>query len=263
MPLFLYDLSNGVLGALFAVGWMTAGVGGQAVFQRLCGVSFSETDKSLATAVLAVIATINSLLLAFTAVAVWEAYSEATRAVSGEASAMGELGRDLATFGTPPALQARERLKDYAEVVIEQEWPAMRREEQSTLARHAFDRMFRTVGELQPTTPREVALMPEIWARTNELVKLRRDRLGTVKDQVPETLWTVVFLGTLLTLLPTYVLPRSRFSQSAIAMLSLSTGLMFFFIVAMDRPFAGKESVSPEPFESMLQDMAAWDAATP
>lgn len=262
MPLFLYDLSNSVLGAIFTIGWMAAGVGGQAIFQRVCRVTFSDGDKSLATAILAVIATVNSLLLAFTAIAVWEAYSDATQAVSGEASAISELSRDLATFGSPASLHARERLQDYARVVIDQEWPAMRQEKQSTAARDAFDRMFRAVGEVQPVTPREAALLPEIWARTNELVKLRRDRLGTIKDQVPDTLWTVVFLGTLLTLLPTYVLPRTRFSQSAIAMLALSMGLMFFFIVAMDRPFSGKESISPEPFESTLEDMVSWDAAS-
>lgn len=259
MPLYLYDLPNGVLGTLFIVGWVAAGVGGQAIFQRLCGVSFSDGDKSLATSILAVIATVNSLLLAFTAIAVWEAYSHATHTVNGEATTMGQLSRDLAAFGTVQSAQAEERLKDYAHEVIELEWPAMRRNEADGLSGHAFELLFIAVSDLQPTTPREMALMPEIWTQTNELVKFRRDRLEATQDQVPGTLWIVVFSGTLLTLLPTYVLPRTRFSQAAIVMLSLSMGLMFFFIAAMDRPFAGAESLGPEPFESALHNAELWE----
>jgi hypothetical protein len=260
VPLYLYDLPNGVLGALFIVGWVAAGVGGQAIFQQVCGVSFSDGDRSLATAILAVMATVNSLLLAFTAVAVWEAYGHATQTVNAEASTVGQLSRDLAAFGTDHSSQALERLKDYAHEVIKREWPAMRRDETSETTWHAFELMFMAVSALQPTTPREMALMPEIWARTNELFELRRARLGATHEQVPHTLWIAVFSGTLLTLLPTFVLPRTRFSQTAIVMLSLSMGLMFFFIVAMDRPFVGRESVSPEPFESALHNAEIWDS---
>jgi len=37
-------------------------------------------------------------------------------------------------------------------------------------------------------------------------------------------------------------------------------GLVFYFIVAMDRPFAGKESITPAPFQSALANMERWDA---
>jgi hypothetical protein len=42
----------------------------------------------------------------------------------------------------------------------------------------------------------------------------------------------------------TYVLPPTRFHAAMIGALALSIGLVFYFVVAMDRPFAGKE---PEP----------------
>ena len=126
----------------------------------------------------------------------------------------------------------------------------------------SFDRMFRAVGDIHPATPSETSLMPEIWARTNELIKFRRVRLDTSKGEVPGTLWAVVVLGTLLTVVPTYVLPRTRFNRGAIAVLSLSMALVFFFVAAMDRPFVGKESIAPEPFETSLANMERWDART-
>jgi hypothetical protein len=36
--------------------------------------------------------------------------------------------------------------------------------------------------------------------------------------------------------------------------------LVFFLIVAMDRPFAGKESISAAPFELAIENMRRWNA---
>ena len=129
----------------------------------------------------------------------------------------------------------------------------------SASSRQRFDSVFGAVGQLQPATPRQTALMPEIWSRVNEMVKLRRERLEASQAQVPSTLWIAVLVGTLLSLAPTYVLPCTAFNRLAIAMLSLSIGLVFFFVAAMDRPFAGAESIGPEPFERSLAAMARWD----
>jgi len=211
---------------------------------------------------LAVVATVNSLLLAFSAVSVWEAYSTAEKAVNAEATTIGELGRDLALFGSVESRRARELLKAYAGDVVQNEWAAMQHQQSSEATGNLFDAMFRAVGDTHPATPHEMTLMPEIWARTNELVKFRRDRLAAGEGKVPETLWSVVILGSLLTLVPACVLPRTTFNRVSIGILSLSVGLVFFFIAAMDRPFVGKESVAAEPIESSLRGLERWDGQT-
>jgi hypothetical protein len=104
-----------------------------------------------------------------------------------------------------------------------------------------------------------VALLPEIWARTNELLVHRRDRLHASQAEVPFTLWVVVFAGTVMTMITTFVLPPTRFNLSMITSLALCMGLVFYFIIAMDHPFAGQESISPEPFQSAISNIQRWD----
>ena len=260
MPLALYDLPNWVFGLLISGGWVLVGLGGYLAFQRVCRVSFGESDRNLAIALLGVIATINSLLLAFSAISVWESFGSAEKAVRNEAVIMTALGRDLMVFDTPRARQARDLLQQYASAVVELEWASMRQGVAPEQARDLLDDMFREVGRIEPMTPREEALMPEIWARTNELVKARRERLYASEAQVPPTLWSVVVLATLLTLMTTYVLPRSAFNFTAVGLLSCVFGLVFFFIAAMDRPFAGSESIGPEPIQRTVQTMERWSA---
>lgn len=262
MPISLYDLPNWLFGILICGGWVVIGLAGYVVFQRVCRAQFAEAERNLAIALLAVIATVNSLLLAFSAVSAWESFGSADRAVHGEATAISTLGRDLAVFGSPESNHARERLRTYAKNVVEQEWPDMRSGRANDSTWTAMDNMFRAVGNIKPAVPREVALMPEIWARTNELVRFRRERLYAGEAQVPGTLWAVVTFVTFLTIMATYVFPRTAFNLVAVAVLSGSLGLVFFFIAAMDRPFAGKESIGPEPIESSLAKMDKWDVDT-
>jgi hypothetical protein len=262
MPLWLYQLPNWQLGTLITGGLIALGLGGHAIFQKRCRTIFPESDRNLAIALMAVVATVNSLLLAFSAISVWDAFSAADRAVSGEATTIGELSRDLSAFDTAQSLQAGVRLSAYARAVVDDEWSAMQMDQASPSTWADFDLMFNAVARIEPATLRETALMPEIWARANELVKYRRARLDASKGRVPGTLWAVVVVGTLLTIMPSFVLPARLFNRTGIAMLSLSMGLVLFFIAALDRPFVGKESISDEPFQLYLHSAANPSTAT-
>ena len=259
MPLFLYDLPNWLVGMLISGGAVVLALTAYAVYRRFSGNEFDADERALAMSVLGVVATINSLLLAFSAVSVWESFGSAEEAVLNEGNTIGELARDLAVFGGPESTRARTLLREYAMVVIDDEWDTMRTGGANFVAWQTIDNMFRAVGTLEPDTPRKAALLPEIWARTNELLTHRRDRLHASQSEVPGTLWAVVFAGTLLTLLTTFVLPPTRFNLVMIAALAFCMGLVFYFIIAMDRPFAGEESISPAPFQSAIDNMERWD----
>lgn len=262
MPIAFYDLHELLLGILLCGFWGLTGVTGFLVFHRMCRVVFTESERSLALALLGVVATVNSLLLAFAAVSVWDSYKAAEQAVRGEAVAIGALGRDLAIFDTTESASARGLLRAYGQSVLEKEWPAMQDARSSDATWTAFELMFRAVGRLDPAAPREAALMGEIWARTGELVKYRRERLYASEAHVPSVLWGVIAIGILLTIATTYVFPRTPFNVTAVGVLSASLGLVFFFIVAMDRPFFGTESMGPEPIASALLKMDRWSEET-
>jgi hypothetical protein len=255
MPLALYDLPNWLFGLLISGGWVVVGLAGYLVFHRVCRVSFSSDEKALATALLAVVATVNSLLMAFAAITVWEDFGAADGAVLGEGITLVALGRDLEAFDSAQSRRAGDLLKAYARSVVDQEWPKMRAGQAKEASWAAFDAMFRAVGDMQPAQPREMVLMPEIWGRANELIKYRRARLYASDAHVPITLWAVVVVGTLITIVTTYVFPRTAFNLVAVGLLSWSLGLVFFFVAALDRPFVGKESIGPEPIEEALQAM--------
>jgi len=177
-----------------------------------------------------------------------------------EANTVSELARDLAVFDSAQSREVRRQLRDYTRMVVTVEWRDMQHGQANVEVWNTFDRMFLAVGAIEPDTPRRVALLSEIWARTNELVKERRSRLHTSESAVPGTLWAVVLIGTVLTIATTFVLSPTRFHLVMVGMTALSIGLVLFLIVAMDRPFTGEQSISAEPFELAIGNMERWDS---
>jgi hypothetical protein len=260
--LFLYELPDWLIGVTVLTAFLALAHAGYFAFHRVCRTPFTDENKSVAIAVLTVVATINSLLLAFAAVSVWEAYREAEAAVVEEAESVSELALDLAIYDSAESREARRMLREYTEMVVKVEWQSMQRGEANVDVWQQFDRLFLVVGTLEPDTPRRSALLPEIWARTNELVKLRRSRLYTSEAKVSGTLWSVILIGTVVSMLTSYVLPRTPFNLWMIGTLAVSFGLVFFLVIVMDRPFAGQEGITPEPMQTAISNMERWDAET-
>jgi len=260
--MLLYDLPNPLIGFIIVVFTIFACLSGYFLYHRIFRIEVSESDRELAMSVLGIVATVHSLLLAFSAVSVWESHGAAEASVVNEANTVAQLARDLAVFDSPEGSQARDELRTYVSVVLEDEWPRMRRGEASDQAWQAVDEVFRDIARMEPDTPKRQAIIEGVWLRVNDLVKLRRDRIYASQSEIPLTLWTVVLIGTVLTMLTTFVLPPTRFNVYMIATLAFSVGLVFFFLIAMDRPFAGQEGIDPGPFRLALDNMANWDRAS-
>jgi hypothetical protein len=258
--LFLYDLPDWLMAVLIVITVVALSYAGYFLVRRVCGRSFTDEERDLSMTVLQVVATINALLLAFVAVSVWESFGDAESAVVHEANSVAELGRDLAAFNSAQSHDARRMLREYADMVVKVEWPQLGSARSSTETWNVFDRMFNAVEQLEPDTPRREALMGEILGHADDMVDGRRTRLHTAEAAVPLQLWAVVVIGTMLTIATTVVLSPTRFNLTMVGLLALSMGLVFYLIVAMDRPYAGEQSISPAPFQLAVENMDRWDA---
>jgi hypothetical protein len=174
--LILYDLPDWLMAVVIVGTIVGLSYAGYFLVHRIGHRSFSEIETDVAMTVLTVIATVTSLLLAFVALSVWESFGAAEQAVVEEANSVGALARDLAIFDSDQSRDARRMLREYADMVVNDEWPDMQHGESDLEVWRTFDRMYSAIGTLEPDRPRRAALQPEIWARTNELLNERRDR---------------------------------------------------------------------------------------
>lgn len=257
---FLYDLPNWLVCLLFIFALTASAVGGHRVFRRLIKLEYPPDSCNLAMAMLAVVAMILSLLLAFSSVSVWEAYCAAEASSEAEASVAGELVRDMGIYGGKQASASREAVRDYLRSVVSEEWPAMKEGRRSRVTAEKFDNIFHVTARLEPKTPREQIMLAEIWDKANNLNVHRRVRIDSAgSSAVPGPLWATLLLGVLINYALFYLLPVSRFNDWLLGLYAAMLGLMLFLVFAMDYPYAGRLSISPAPFEESLEIMDLWD----
>ncbi|KWB89318.1 DUF4239 domain-containing protein [Burkholderia ubonensis] len=262
--LFLYNIPAAAMGALIVTATLAAALLGYAAFRRVLPARIDAEQRGMIVAMLSAVTTINSLLVAFSAVSVWSSYQAATDTVAAEAACATELSRDLAAFrvaGTG-ADAARRALADYLARVVDDEWPQMQQHGRADpRAEAAFDRMFAAINRVTPADERERVLLAQAMARANEMVKYRQARLQNLESAMPGTLWAVMLVSSSLSLLLLYALPGTRFNVGLVSIWAVTLGLAFFFVLAVDRPFAGEVSVSAAPIRHALDGLRATLAA--
>ncbi|KVQ33181.1 DUF4239 domain-containing protein [Burkholderia ubonensis] len=261
--LFLYNIPAAAMGALIVTATLAAALLGYAAFRRVLPARIDAEQRGMIVAMLSAVTTINSLLVAFSAVSVWSSYQAATDTVAAEAACATELSRDLAAFRVAGADAARRALADYLARVVDDEWPQMQQHGRADpRAEAAFDRMFAAINRVTPADERERVLLAQAMARANEMVKYRQARLQNLESAMPGTLWAVMLVSSSLSLLLLYALPGTRFNVGLVSIWAVTLGLAFFFVLAVDRPFAGEVSVSAAPIRRALDGLRA-TLATP
>jgi len=256
--LFLYNLPSAEMGALIVAATLIVALAGYALIRSFFPVRLDAEQRGMTIAMMSAVTTINSLLVAFSAISVWSSYQAASDNVAAEAACATELSHDLAAFHAGQAYTARHDLGVYLQRVVRDEWPLMQQHASSDAGTEAaFDSMFAAVNQIEPSGDREHVLLSEVLTRVNEMVKYRQRRLQDLDSAMPVTLWGVMLLASGMSLVLLYALPGTRFNVVLVSIWAITLGLAFFFVLAVDRPFAGEVSVGSEPMQRALATLIA------
>lgn len=232
---------------------------GHWAFKRVKRRDFDLDDQNFAIQYAAILATLNSLLLAFMTVQVWEAHDGADGAALNEATAIERAARGLASYGGDAARHIRVELSEYGRCVVDEEWPLLAQEQSSTRCGAELDDVFLKLGGLDPRPGRQAIILEKIWDSADDVARSRVERLQASGSSVPRSLWIVVLVGTAMTVAALFVMPWRPFARAMLLLLAACHGIVFTFIVHLNQPFVGRDKVSPDALEAVLAGMARWD----
>lgn len=210
--------------------------------RKLLRLQASEDDREHAVSLMQVVAAYIGILIAFAGVQVWQDFSDAQTGVHREAAAAAELYRDLNTYGPETAPQ-REALKAYIASIVNDEWPLLAEGKPSPRTEVALFRLFHGLGNVHPQNDRDSTIYAQAFQNLNELVGLRRDRLIHSTSGMPVILWVVGLVGSVLIVSYAATFQPTRTNIMMISGISLALGLIFLFILIVDRPYKGAFSV--------------------
>jgi len=204
--------------------------------------------------IFSIVGTLYAVILAFVVIIVWEALGTADDRAAQEAGVLGDLMRDAGFFPDPQRTELQKELREYAQAVIDEEWPAMVNSGSSQHVWEILDRTFESFSRITPNTQREANIHAEMLRRLNDLSDHRRLRLLSADNKVPPLMWAMLIVGGFITVGFSYFLgvERRRSHVLMTAALAGMIGLTLYLILALDHPFAGTIRVEPDGFRLVL-----------
>ena len=194
------------------------------------------------------------LTLGLLTVATWQNYTTAAGIASQEAAALAVLYRDLSGYPPSAGQPLQAQLRAYTTAIVQQSWPAQRRGLANDQERVLLTRFQGGLLHTEVASASQQVLHGQAIETFNKLVELRRQRIESISVSVPGVLWAAVLVGALLTIIFSYcfVVVSLRLHALLTGLLALMLGVMIFVIAALDHPYLGEVSVSPDAYQVVL-----------
>jgi len=250
---FLFSLPLWLLGIILNLWLISFGLVGLVVARRrvLPELHLRYDDAYFGAAVVQSAMLLYGLVAALTAVGVWQRHSQAAETVSGEATAIASLWRDLGSYPQLQRDQMRDILRGYTEQVINEAWPQLRRGQIPREGVEWMDRLQAQLFTFEPVTEGQKILHAETVHAFNHLVQQRRQRLDAAQTRLPTVLWWVLLPGAMgcMSLCLFFHLESIRFHIILLVGLAMFLAMVLFVIFALDRPLTGDMGIGSDSYQ--------------
>jgi hypothetical protein len=197
-----------------------------------------------------VLGTTYAVIVGFMLYAVWSNFQAAEINADNEANCLVSVFR-LAD-GLPAAQRSavHQLARNYVEVAIDEEWPAMRRGEISSAGHAVVQQLWTVILQAGPTSFSEQTSMNLTLSELSSMTEHRRVRELQSETQLPDILWMVLIIGGGITTLSSCLFGTDNFRLHAVQVffLTLLLSLALVAIADIDRPFQGSVRVAPLGF---------------
>jgi len=214
-------------------------------------------DSEFSGAMLQSVMVFYGLAVALIAVTVFQTYSDTSKIVTGEATAINALYRDVTSYPEPIRTELQKLLRDYTDQVVNGAWPLMRRGKIPTAGLEYMSRFQAMLNKFEPATEGQKILHAETLRAYNQLIQSRRQRLDAVGTGLPGVMWAVIVIGAFISLSASFFfkVEDARLHIIEVLLLAVFIGLVIFMILALDRPFRGDLGIRADPYQLVYDQL--------
>ncbi len=214
-------------------------------------------DSEYAGGMLQSIMVFYGLAVALMAVSVSQTYSDVSKIISGEATNLAALYRDVSGYPEPIRTRLQSELRDYTDQIIHGAWPLMAKGKVPTAGVEHMNRFQAMLITFEPGSEGQKLLHGETLRAYNEMIQARRLRLDSVNTGLPVVMWMVIIVGAFIGLSASFFFKVEDARLQGIHALLLATfiGLVIFMIFALDRPFRGGLALGSGPYQLIYDQL--------
>ena len=227
------------------------------LFRRYWSPSARVGQNDVIGSNVGVIGTTYAVLIAFMLSGVWSNLQSASTNAAQEANNLMNIFRFAYHLPPESKAQLQDLARQYCKAMIQEEWPAMTHEQQSTTAHQLTWKLWYSLNSVQPRDAREQTVMDHALSELSSMTEHRRIRLLQSQRHLPALLWAVLIVGGIVTVTSTCLFGVENFRLHMVQVFEISflLSLMLVAIASIDRPFQGEVHVGPDAFRYALDTM--------
>lgn len=198
------------------------------------------------------------VIISFMLFASWTSFSDAITNANGEANAAINLSRTADTLPMPQRNEMQTLVRNYVEVILNEEWPAMSRNDLSPKTHEIVRQLWLVLSHTPAAGEAQEVGLDHAFIELSSMTEHRRIRQEQVMEHLPGILWAVLLFGSVLTVLYACLFGAENLTLHAVQVsgLSLLIALSLAAIADLSRPYQGAAHVEPYGFLRAQQTLS-------
>lgn len=194
--------------------------------------------------------TAYGVIISFMLLTAWTSFYDAEVNADAEANALVNLSRLSDGLPQPQRDAVHALAKHYADVVLGEEWPSMDGSHVSAAGRPIIEQIWSTLTSSSGLNQTQQVALDHAFTQLSSMTEHRRVRELQVKQHLPGILWSVLILGSVLTISYACLFGAESFVLHSLQVLGLALliSLCLAAIADLSRPFQGGAHVEPSGF---------------
>jgi hypothetical protein len=228
------------------------------VVDRLWTREHRRTHNDLIGWQLSILGTTYAVIVGFMLYAVWNNFGLAELNADTEANALINVYRLADGLPAFQRDQVKQTARQYAEVVLDKDWPAMEQGYTGRLASHEIDqKMWQILMSVKAASGTELTAEDHALYELSAMAEHRRIRQLQSVGRLPGILWFVLIVGGALSIMSSCMFgAESAWLHSLqVFAFSLLVALALVAIADIDRPYQGSVHVADTPFRRAQGNM--------
>jgi hypothetical protein len=216
-----------------------------------------KLHNDIAGFIFATIGVIYAVLLAFIVIVTWQDFDKAQDVTINEANCIAALYRDSTPFPAEFRAELKSELTDYVKAIINEEWQTMAKGQRSANAQKIQEKLWELYSGFQPKNETQKIFFTESVKKLNQAAEMRRQRIIYASSGINPLLYFVLIVGSFITIAFTMLFGTENVIPHLImvSFLAAMIAITLFTVIAMDYPFTGNISITPDVFINMLSTL--------
>lgn len=238
---------------------------GHAFVRRVVPYHDLVKHNDVAGFTIAIIGVIYAVMLAFVVVVVWEQYNDADSRYGDEVSAIANLDAYSRVMPAADRAAIHAMTAHYVRLMIQEEWPAMLRGDDSPAAAQVLSDIEQTLIAAQPKDTRSALVQLRLMESLQRAKDDRARRLSDNQQTLPYVLWVALLIGAVITVCFSYLFGVENFrAQLAMtASVALLIAVSFTLLIELDFPFRRDAAIGPDRWIFLQHSLSQGTAGAP